>query len=61
MQLIEMYPSLNPFIIRQQKACEVFLLVKRIKCRNKGYREGQPKDKPTRKLVTDETATGGWY
>lgn len=59
-----MYPSLNPFIVRKQKAIEVFRLFRLIKQSNK-YKDdnGIIQNDGTRyirKNVTGKRGTGGW-
>lgn len=53
--LCKIFPSLNVFDIRKEKATEVFLLMRRI---NNTF---EAKIKTKRKRVYADTATDGWY
>ena len=57
-----MYPSLNPFIVRQQRATEVFRLIRLIKDSNKYSNETVESDgaRHIRRNVTGKRGTGGW-
>ena len=66
-----MYPSLNPFTIRREKAREVFRLFRLIKQNNKYSKNENDNSEPIesirndgtrliRKNVTGKRGTGGW-
>ena len=59
-----MYPSLNPFLVRKEKATEVFRLIRLIQQSNKYTDDGayikEDGTKVTRRNVTGKRGTGGW-
>lgn len=59
-----MYPSLNPFLVRKEKATEVFRLIRLIQHSNKYTDDGsyikEDGTKVTRINVTGKRGTGGW-
>ena len=57
-----MNPSLNPFNVRQQRATEVFRLIRLIKDSNKYSNETVESDgtRHIRRNVTGKRGTGGW-
>lgn len=66
--LCQRYPSLNPFLIRQTRAMEVFKLIRNIR-RSKKYKKENGNSQPMatsrndgvrRVNVTGKRGTGGW-
>lgn len=62
-----MFPSLNPILMRQTKAREVFLLFRRTEILNKQIKEQEKKEKESKNSVSNNQrvdVTGldnGWY
>lgn len=61
-----MYPSLNPFILRKERATEVFRLIRLVKLNNNYTNKNgdvvqQTNNKRSiRRNVTGKRGTGGW-